>query len=369
MERRVFREEELPTLAPGLPGRYFTSGQWKSLKNAGEIQRVILTGVAQAHSAAGAILPGFKALSGLEKCNAPDIMDFCHFYSPRRIQKGFRPDEVLVAVLSFDGEEDRALDALRRGAALGCQTLLITDCPDSPCGKLAQAVFSLDLPRSWQRTELGAYIANLTALAALAAHIGLGRGYINPDRAEEAAAALEDYLRDFMDNYLAQADGFMAQQAERMRDLTKFEVVGDWNEGYSAQFVEQQLVCRSGVFCDHTNSEEFAHIGYFIRSPQTWGMLFLVNADDPSLSRMRDTLWGCLAQGRPTVVVSDAPASAFENHKREWDPLRSSIPRPVICPIPTPPEGWMSPFVDAIPGALLARHHAALNGKGGESHV
>lgn len=369
MERHVFREEELPTLAPGLPGRYFGSGGWNGLERTGEIQRVILTGVAQAHSAAGAILPGFKVLSGLEKCNAPDIMDFCHFYSPRRIQKGFRPDEVLVAVLSFDGEEDRALDALRRGTALGCRTILITNRPDGSCGKLAQAVFSLDLPEGWQGTELGAYIANLTALAALAAHIGLSRGHITEDRAEEVATALGGYLRDFMDNYLAQVDGFMAQQAERMRDLTKFEVVGDWNEGYSAQFVEQQLICHSGVFCDHTNSEEFAHIGYFIRSPQTWGMLFLVNGGDPSLSRMRDTLWGCLAQGRPTVVVSDAPASTFENDKREWDSLRDSIPRPVICPIPMPTEGWMSPFVDAIPGALLARHHAALNGKGGEDRV
>lgn len=368
MERPVFWEEELPTLAPRLPGRYFGSEQWSGLEGAGEIRRVILTGVAQAHSAVGAILPGFKALSGLEKCNAPDIMDFCHFYSPQRIGKGFRPDEVLVAVLSFDGEEE-AQAALRRGAELGCRTILITNRPDSSCGKLAQVVFSLDLPQSWQGTEVGAYIANLTALAALAAHIGLGRGHISPDRAEEVKTALKGYLRDFMDNYLVQVDQFMAQQAERMKDLTKFEVVGDWNEGYSAQFVEQQLICRSGVFCDHTNSEEFAHIGYFIRSPKAWGMLFLVNADDPSLSRMRDTLWGCLAQGRPTVVVSDAPASAFENHKKEWDPLRSSIPGPVICPIPTPPEGWMSPFVDAIPGALLARHHAELNGKGGEGCV
>ena len=369
MERQVFREEELPALAPRLPGRYFGSKGWNGLKNAGEIQRVILTGVAQAHSAAGAILPGFKALSGLEKCNAPDIMDFCHFYSPRRIQKGYLPQQVLVVVLSFDGAEDRALDALRRGGELGCRTVLITNRPDSPCAGLAQTVFPLDLPESWQGTEVGAYVANLTAQAALAAHIGLGRGHIATDRREEVAAALESYLRDFMDNYLVRVDQFMAQQAERMKDLTKFEVVGDWNEGYAAQFVEQQLICRSGVFCDHTNSEEFAHIGYFIRSPRTWGMLFLVNGDDPSLSRMRDTLWGCLAQGRPTVVVSDAPASAFENHKKEWDSLRDSIPRPAICPIPTPPERWMSPFVDAIPGALLARHHGALNGKGGESHV
>lgn len=369
MMRQEKAWEGLPALAHRLPGRYFGSGQWNGLENAGEIQRVILTGAAQAHSAAGAILPGFKALSGLEKCNAPDIMDFCHFYSPQRVRKGLRPEQVLVAVLSFDGEEDRARDTLRRGAELGCRTLLITNRPDSPCGRLAQAVFSLDLPGDQPGTETGAYIAGLTALAALAAHIGLGRGHITGDRAEEVKNALEGCLRDFMDNYLVQTDRFMAQQAERMKDLTKFEVVGDWNEGYSAQFVEQQLICRGGVFCDHTNSEEFAHIGYFIRSPQNWGMLFLVNAGDPSLSRMRDTLWGCLAQGRPTVVVSDAPASAFENDKKEWDPLRSSIPRPVICPIPTPPEGWMSPFVDAIPGALLARHHAALNGKGGEDRV
>ena len=40
------------------------------------VKRVILTGCGDSYSAAGAMLPGFKKLSGLKLCNAPDIMDF-----------------------------------------------------------------------------------------------------------------------------------------------------------------------------------------------------------------------------------------------------------------------------------------------------
>jgi len=34
---------------------------------------------------------------------------------------------------------------------------------------------------------------------------------------------------------------------------------------------------------------------------------------------------------------------------------------PTICQIPKAPEQWMSPFVDFIPGSLLAGYHAAVN--------
>ena len=78
-----------------------------------KIKRVIITGCGDSYSAAGAMLPGFKLLSGLPKCNAPDIMDFCHFYPEEKIRKGFRMEEVLLVAVSFSGGSARIVDALK----------------------------------------------------------------------------------------------------------------------------------------------------------------------------------------------------------------------------------------------------------------
>ena len=68
-----------------------------------KIKRVIITGCGDSYSAAGAMIPAIKALSGLKKCNSPDIMDFCRYYSPLRVAKGCEMDEVLVMSISFSG--------------------------------------------------------------------------------------------------------------------------------------------------------------------------------------------------------------------------------------------------------------------------
>ncbi|MCI7638665.1 MAG: hypothetical protein MSS60_02425, partial [Clostridiales bacterium] len=54
-------------------------------QTAKNIRRVIITGCGDSYSAAGAMMPGFRTLSGLRKCNSPDIMDFCCFYSAEKI--------------------------------------------------------------------------------------------------------------------------------------------------------------------------------------------------------------------------------------------------------------------------------------------
>ena len=48
-------------------------------ETAGKIQRVIVTGCGDSYSAAGAMRPALRELSGIYDCSAPDVVDFCRY--------------------------------------------------------------------------------------------------------------------------------------------------------------------------------------------------------------------------------------------------------------------------------------------------
>lgn len=337
-----------------------------------KIRRVILTGCGDSYSAAGAMLPGFRLLSGIKKINSPDIMDFCHYYTEKKIKKEFEMEEVLVVLISFSGESQRVVDALERANQYGAQSLLITRNPKSKGAETAGHVFDVKTPDGCNSPGLRSYYASMVALTALAAYIGMNNGTIKKERFLQVKEQIAAYTLNVMD-CCEEIDDLMFQQAVRMKDLTKFEIIADGNEGYSGQFVEEKLIECGGVYCDHTTSEEFVHISIMFRSPAEYGTIIMVNEADPSLSRMKDTLIACLGQHRPTVIVTDASPEVFA-----FDPKNPRTPVtidmtgynsmlhagvPVICRLPKAPEQWMSPFVDFIPGSLLAGYQAAVNEK------
>ena len=163
--------------------------------------------------------------------------------------------------------------------------------------------------------------------------------------------------------------------AQRVKDLKKFEAIGDGADAFSAQFVEQKFIECAGVYCDHINSEEFAHISYFLRGPKEIGTVVIIHEKDPSFSRMRDTIGGCLKQNRPTLIVTDSCNETFEEIQREdaghnlygmsFDMDKNTPVHPVgmpeICRVAASPYLWMAPIMDFVPGALLAGYVAALN--------
>lgn len=342
---------------------------------AGKIKRVIVTGCGDSYSAVGAMLPGFRILSGVKKCNSPDIMDFCRFYTESKIKKGFDKEEVLVAAISFSGSAKRVGEALDKAGSLGIPSLLITRNPDSIGGRAARYVFNVETPDGCNSPGLRSYYASLVGVAALGAYIGLCNGTITEKRFLEVKQSIAAYTKNFMQDFV-RIDDLMFSEALRMKDLTKFEVIADGNTGYCAQFVEQKFIECGGVYCDHTNSEEFAHISLFFRGPGEFGTIVMIQEADKSLSRMRDTVYGCLTQKRPTLIVTDAPAEIFaaeENRVSEIPDMynianvgkdaAATAGKAVICRIATAPEAWMTPFVDFIPGSLLAGYQAAVNEK------
>ncbi len=96
----------------------------------------------------------------------------------------------------------------------------------------------------------------------------------------------------------------------------RFEAAGDGKAAETALAFRNAFIEESGRFCSLINSEEFAHISMMHKDPYMWAEIIFIAASDPSFRRMRDTLYGMLAQGRKVLVFSDADPSqitAFRN--------------------------------------------------------
>lgn len=341
-------------------------------ETARNIKRVIITGCGDSYSAAGAMMPGFRKLSGLGKCNSPDIMDFCNFYTENKVSKGYEMEQVLVIGISFSGQSARVVEALKRANELGTESMLITRTPKSLGAETAKRVFNVATPDGCNTPGLRSYYASLVGITALGAYLGVCNGTITKEKFDGVKSAIVSYTLAFMEHF-EQIDDLMFSEALRMKDLRKFELIADWNEGYSAQFVEQKFIECGGMFCTHTTSEEFAHINFMARCPEEYGEIILINGADKSMGRMKDTINGCLAQHRSTLIVTDVPPEEFDLSVNKFEgtsPYFQMVTgyntmaergKPTFCQIPKAPEQWMSPFVDFLPGSLLAGYQAAVN--------
>ena len=341
-------------------------------ENAKKIRRVIITGCGDSYSAAGAMMLGFRKLSGLKDCNSPDIMDFCSFYTAQKICKGYTADEVLFAGISFSGGSARVIEALEKAKTMGIHSLLITRTPGSKGAQTAEFIMDVATPDGCNTPGLRSYYASLVGIAALGAYLGLCQGNLEQEYFRQIPTRIEKLTMDFMNGFDA-IDNLMFAEALRMKDIRKFELIADWNEGYSAQFVEQKIIECSGAFAAHTTSEEFAHISFMARCPEEIGEIVMINEGDKSRGRMKDTINGCLAQHRPTLIVTDMEPEHFDlsvngfsgdspyfKQEAGYNTM-AERGKPVFCKIPKAPELWMSPFIDFLPGSLLAGYHAAVN--------
>lgn len=341
-------------------------------ESAKKIRRVIITGCGDSYSAAGAMMPGFKKLSGLKDCNSPDIMDFCSFYSDRKVMKGYASDQTLVVGISFSGGSARVVETLEKANGLDVGSMLITRTPDSKAGHVAKWVFDVATPAGCNTPGLRSYYASLVGITALGAYLGLCNGNLTQEAFDKVKTDVVSYTLAFMEQF-DRIDDQMFQEALRMKDLRKFELIADWNEGYSAQFVEQKIIECSSSFCMHTTSEEFVHISFMARCPDEYGEIIMIHGYDKSMGRMKDTINGCLAQHRKTLIVTDVPQDQFDLsvHKFEGSSPYFSVVSgydtmaergtPTFCVIPKAPESWMAPLIDFLPGSLLAGYHAAVN--------
>lgn len=344
--------EDLPALVDTQTDTCFNPENLEALMEPSivkSLKRVIITGCGDSFSAAGAMKPAFRLHSGLKQVSVPDPMEFCRYYTKEEVNKGCLDSETLVIAVSASGGSARIVEILEKANKMGVGSMLISNNPESNGAKAAQYMYYVQTPPGCNSPGLRSYFASMVAITALGAWIGLQQGHITEERFYAIRENIVTYVKAVMSCY-CRIDDHMFRMGTVWKDYKKFEVVGDWGEAFSAQFVEEKFIECGGVHTTHADSEDWCHINYFLRDPETIGTIFLTHFQDPSFDRMLYTIRSAADIGRPSLVVTDAEVTFFPETAE-------------VCRIPSAPEGWMTPLMDFIPGSLLASYVAACAGK------
>lgn len=313
------------------------------------LRRVIITGCGDSFSAAGSMQQAFCEHSGLEAVSVPDPMEFCRFYDELEVLSGYKQGEVLVIAVSASGGSERIVEILEKANRLGVGSMLISNNPQSAGAKIAKYMYYVETPEGCNSPGLRSYFASMVALVALGAYIGVQQRHLTEERFDYIHSAIVDYTKECMKHF-TRIDDQMFDLGQIWKGYEKFEMIGDNIEGASAQFVEEKFIECAGVYATHADSEDWCHINFWLREPESIGTVVMIPGAAPSFDRMQYTICSAVGVGRPVLVVTDANPGAFPEGA-------------VVCQMPKAPELWMVPLMDFIPGSLLASYVAALADK------
>lgn len=311
------------------------------ISNCFDIRKIILTGAGDSYVAAIAMKQVFeKYVDAMLGVDAPDLMSFNRYTTAADIGIG-EPNSPLVVGISAGGSTSRVVETLAKANELGGYSLALTNNADSVVAQEATVKVVTNTPSiDKDFPGLRSYFANLITLAAIASRLGHVRGVIGPEDSQIWKDTIKDHVYKVFED-LEAIDQVMNDLAKEWKSFTRFDFIGDGPALASAMFGQYKLYECVGEVAYSDDSEDWCHINYFVKNPETVGTVVYAYSDQPSFSRLQETIWSALQIGRPVLVITD--------DKTLIDP------RATIIELPEPPAEftWLRPIVDFIPVSLL----------------
>jgi glutamine---fructose-6-phosphate transaminase (isomerizing) len=148
---------------------------------------------------------------------------------------------------------------------------------------------------------------------------------------------------------ISTCDDKASHLASEWQDARNFVFVGGGPNFASALFSAAKVLEASGDPALGQDTEEWAHLQYFSKEPDT--PTFLISAGDRDLSRTAEIAAAALALGRRTAAVVPASAHAVAKQPVRLFPLAEGV------------REMFSPLISAIPGSLFAAYRADVIGE------
>jgi len=308
------------------------------------LERLHLIGCGDSYFAALAAEFAFESIAGLPT-EAHNAMAFSRYgvvnfdlpSYPQRAQTS------LVIGISVSGGVTRTIEGVLRAKARGLRTLAVTSGAHTPIAQAASAVLTThvpDLPNAAGVQVPGSrsYLASLLMLFACALRIAEARGQPVANWRAVFMGAAERIAQT-----IALSDAAARACAERTRDAAEFVFCGSGPNFGTAQFCAAKVLEASGDAAIGQDVEEWAHLQYFARVPDT--PTFLITARERDASRAEEVKVAMQTIGRRAIEVAPATAEA-----------------PPDLPYAPIPEAF-APLVACVPGMLFAAHRAELLGE------
>jgi glucosamine--fructose-6-phosphate aminotransferase (isomerizing) len=342
--------ESLPDLVRSLSDGFARASQVAFAESPfGQCSQVILTGCGDSHHAALAAALAFWQLAGLP-CQALTAMEFA------RYRAGFlgleKESETLVIAISSSGQVSRTVEAMRLSQTAGAQNVAITGNPDSPLAAVADKILHVAAPPMPDEDDgavvpgTRSYVASLLALYHAAVQIGYARGNLD----ETTARRLRDELAqvaDKMEETIAKADPVLAAVAASWSDANHFVFCGSGPNYGTALYGAAKLIEASGDVAIGQDLEEWAHLEYFGRQPDT--PTFIVSAAGWDEDRALEIAAAAMAIGRRVAIVAPMTSQLADTQNQN-----------ILLPLMEPSRECFSPLLTCLSLVLFASYRAAL---------
>lgn len=315
-----------------------------------KVRNVIVTGCGDSYMASVVAIPVFRHYAGRfgNQFSSMRAIDAARFLDMGKLDAY----DTMIAAVSCSGGPARIKEILQRGNYYNCETVAVTNNPDSSAGKEAKYNLITHTPEfSEPGPGLRNYFASMTGLFLLAAKMGELKGCCDKGSVDELSAAIIKNAEQWKE-VLDKIDDQMFEIANRWKDFRSFDCIGDDVEHSSAFFIGAKIVETAGYQINADNSEDWCHIGFFQRNPRKVGTIIVADKNAPDRSRVSETISQAAGIHRPILFITNGT-------KEDFDIVEDVD----VCQIPDAPEkfSFLLPMTAYIPGAILAGYLSALN--------
>lgn len=301
-------------------------------------RRLWLTGDTEGLAAAQAMNALFRSECEIFMgCAVMPALRIAYFASPGDLGVG-EPDSPWIVAASETGADVCLCRALEKATELGAFTVLVTCNPHSPAAKAVKRVLAVT-----PEEEGGAILALCGGLAAIACRIADAKRCTEPGAFGRWQAAWTEYRAQVRQALCRQKAGLRAL-AGCFANIRALETIGDDACGGAARYAAIRLGGKRRLPSAVCDSEDWCHIGFFLRDPQTVGALFIVPSHAPSALRSRESIAMAQRIGRTVGIITDG-------EKTDGD--TAGLPQANTLCLPSPPQAMSWLFV---PFAMNAIH-------------
>lgn len=288
---------------------------------------LILTGDILGLTAVQLLLPLFQEQCGIFMgCRVMSPLDLAVYATAASLGTG-EPDSPWILAVSGNGSDSCLTQALEKAAGLGAFTVLVAHRPDPLAVKAAARAFEVD-PERAENT--------LLALCAEAAGVACRIADVKRKTAPLAFSRWSSAWREYagqVQEALSEQNEILEGLAAQLSRCSSFESVGDGGCAGAARYAAWEVLKKRGVPSCAYNGEDWCHIPFFRKQPETIGTLFFCQSSSNAWERERESLEMALKIGRNAGLITDADSC--------------EIPGAQILRLPAPPVGfsWLfAPF-------------------------
>ncbi len=258
----------------------------------------------------------------------------------------------LTILLSQSGTTVDTLAALREAKRKGAKTVTICNVPNTPLTNEADGVVLTHAGKEVSIAATKSFTAQLTALYALAVHLGSARRTLTPDRARQCFAQLREIPQ--LVSTALQNDGASRSLAQSFKEAQSFMYLGRDISYPIALEGALKLKETSYIHAEGFPTGEMKHGPSALVDESLPVVMILTRGNDDPGSQLRYSkslanLEELVARGTPVIAVAN-----------QSDPEIASQASHVLR-IPEAPS-LLLPILEIIPLQLLAYHLAVARG-------